>query len=147
MSTERCGEVEPWYADGLLFECLRCGRCCSGEPGRVHVSDPEICALAVRLGLEEPEFRRRYTRRTRGSDVLLAEMRNRDCVFFHPGRGCAVYEDRPRQCRTWPFWRAALESRESWQAQAKDCRGMNRGPLHSAREIRSIGDADGISKR
>jgi Fe-S-cluster containining protein len=146
MSTERRDQVGLWYQDGLRFECQRCGRCCSGEPGRVRVSDPEICVLAARVGLEEPEFRRRYTRRTRGPEVLLVEKRNRDCVFFDPGRGCVVYEDRPRQCRTWPFWSATLESRENWQAQAEDCRGMNCGPLHSADEIRSIGESDGISK-
>ena len=99
----RLAAAGPWYADGLRFECLRCGRCCTGAPGRVRVSDEEIAALAARLGLAEAEFRAGYTRRSRGADVLLAEKRNFDCVFFDSEQGCSVYEDRPRQCRTWPF--------------------------------------------
>jgi len=128
----RLAAAGPWYADGLRFECLRCGRCCTGAPGRVRVSDEEIAALAARLGLAEAEFRAGYTRRSRGADVLLAEKRNFDCVFFDSEQGCSVYEDRPRQCRTWPFWSSALESPESWQIHAKECRGMNRGPLSAS---------------
>ena len=134
----RLAAAGPWYADGLRFECLRCGRCCTGAPGRVRVSDEEIAALAARLGLAEAEFRAGYTRRSRGADVLLAEKRNFDCVFFDSEQGCSVYEDRPRQCRTWPFWSSALESPESWQTHAKECRGTNRGPLLGIREIRAL---------
>jgi len=143
----RSGVSTPWYAEGLRFECVRCGCCCTGEAGRVRVSDREIAALASRLGLAEPEFRARYTRRSRGPDVLLIERRNRDCVFFDSKRGCSVYEHRPRQCRTWPFWTSALESPESWRSQADECRGMNRGPLHGPDEILALAGADGISKR
>ena len=139
--------AELWHVDGLRFECLRCGRCCTGQSGRVRVSDREIVALAAHLELAETEFRARYTRRSRGPDVLLVEKRNCDCVFFDPEHGCAVYENRPRQCRTWPFWSSALESPESWQAQAEDCRGMNRGPVFGVREISGlIARGDGISK-
>jgi Fe-S-cluster containining protein len=111
------------------------------------VSDWEIAALASHLGLPESEFRVRYTRRSRGPDVLLSERRNRDCVFFDSKLGCGVYEHRPRQCRTWPFWTSALESRQSWSRQADECRGMNRGPLRGADEILALAAADGISKR
>ena len=51
-----------WYKDGLRFECLRCGSCCSGFSGTVRVSDEEIVALAQRLDLPEAEFRKDYTR-------------------------------------------------------------------------------------
>jgi Fe-S-cluster containining protein len=110
------------------------------------VSDEEIAALAARLELAEVEFRVRYTRRSRGPELLLVEKRNCDCVFFDREHGCAVYEDRPRQCRTWPFWSSALESPESWRAQAEECRGMNRGARRDLREIRILAGDDGISK-
>ena len=29
--------AEPWYRDGLRFECTRCGHCCTGAPGYVWV--------------------------------------------------------------------------------------------------------------
>src|SRR5262249_1390597 len=37
---------EPWYQDGLRFECTRCGKCCSGFPGFVWVSEAELQAIA-----------------------------------------------------------------------------------------------------
>lgn len=127
--------AEPWYREGLRFACTRCGNCCRGA-GTVRVSDAEIAALARRLGLPDAEFRAIYTRRLRGGEVSLRERANRDCVFYEPREpGCRVYADRPRQCRSWPFWASVLHSPERWQEEAADCPGMNRGRLHTAEEI------------
>ena len=41
---------EPWYSDGLKFDCTGCGDCCTGDPGYVWVSRAEIEALAAALG-------------------------------------------------------------------------------------------------
>ncbi|MDE6719615.1 MAG: YkgJ family cysteine cluster protein, partial [Treponemataceae bacterium] len=46
-----------------------------------------------------------------------------------------AYGARPVQCSTYPFWPWILKSRESWDAEAKDCKGMNCGALRSAQEI------------
>src|SRR5207248_8895996 len=35
----------PWYQDGLAFTCTRCGKCCTGEPGFVWVTDDELAAI------------------------------------------------------------------------------------------------------
>ncbi len=37
----------PWYQDGLAFTCTQCGKCCTGDPGFVWVTDEEIAALAA----------------------------------------------------------------------------------------------------
>lgn len=134
-----------WYESGLRFECARCGHCCSGTPGTVRVSDDEIEALARRVGLESDEFRSVYTRPLRRGEISLREKRNRECVFFDRERGCRVYTSRPRQCRSWPFWRAVVHSPERWSEEAEHCPGMNRGPLWSAVEIRQICLRDGTS--
>ncbi len=58
----------------------------------------------------------------------LIEWANGDCVFFHSeSRTCEVYDARPRQCRTWPFWSSNLTSPAAWQETADRCRGCNRG--------------------
>lgn len=137
--------TEPWYADGLHFGCTRCGGCCVGA-GPVRVSDEEVLALARRLSLPAHEFRAMYTRTLRGGDVSLREhRRDRSCVFYDRERGCTVYEDRPRQCRTWPFWRSVLDSPERWAEEARDCPGMNRGPRHARAEIEATRERDGTS--
>ena len=139
------GSGPRWYGEGLRFACTRCGHCCTGA-GVVLVSEAEISTLARRLELEEAAFRAIYTRRLRGGELALREKANRDCVFYDRGRGgCGVYPDRPRQCRSWPFWRGVVHSRERWEEEAKSCPGMDRGPLHGSDAIEAWLADDGIS--
>jgi Fe-S-cluster containining protein len=139
--------TEPWYAAGLKFTCTQCGNCCTGEPGFTWLTEAEVTRLAARLGLDEAAFRRRYTRMVHRSGELRASLIDtptNDCVFFKRGVGCTVYEDRPKQCRTWPFWRANLRGREDWEDTAKTCPGMNRGAHHTAEAIARIAADDGL---
>lgn len=125
----------PWYRDGLRFECTRCGHCCSGFPGTVTVNDGEVAALAARVELDVAAFRRRYTRILSDGSESLREKPNYDCVFWSREHGCLVYEDRPTQCRTWPFWRSNVASRADWGVEARHCPGMNQGRLYTIEEI------------
>jgi Fe-S-cluster containining protein len=87
---------QPWYQDGLRFQCTRCGDCCTGEPGNVWLNDDEIASIAESLGQTEAEVRSFYTRQgSRGRS--LREKANGDCVFFERGSGCTIYPVRPRQ--------------------------------------------------
>jgi Fe-S-cluster containining protein len=136
-----------WYAQGLRFTCTGCGNCCTGEPGFTWVSEREVASLADRLGLDEAAFRRRYTVQVhRNGSVLtsLVESAGGDCVFYRRGLGCTVYQDRPRQCRTWPFWRRIIASRAAWAAEAGGCPGMDHGDLHAASHIAATAADDGL---
>jgi len=137
--------TSPWYKDGLRFECQRSGKCCTGDPGTVRLTTTEIRALANRLGLKREAFEAIYTRRLRGGAISLRERPTHDCVFYDAALGCEVYLQRPRQCRTWPFWRALLHSREEWEKAARICPGIGRGPLHDVNTIRRIAAEDGTS--
>jgi len=134
----------PWFDDGLRFQCTRCGNCCTGEPGNVWLTDPELAKLARRLELTENELRRRYTRRVLGVGRSLLEKPNGDCVFFDRDAGCTVYEDRPKQCRTWPFWRDVVRTETTWEIEAQDCPGMNQGRHFHRDEILKIIADDGL---
>jgi len=127
---------DPWYQDGLRFQCVQCGSCCTGAPGYVWVNRAEIEALAAAIRLDVEEFRRRYVRKV-GIRNSLIEFPNGDCVFFHPeSRSCQVYQDRPRQCRTWPFWSSNLTTPAAWEEMCERCPGGNRGRLVPLRAIR-----------
>lgn len=127
--------AQPWYAEGLRFTCTGCGDCCTGGPGYVWVNQAEIDALAARLGLPSLEFERRFVRQV-GVRRTLAERKNYDCVFLDgETRKCTVYEGRPRQCRTWPFWDSNLQSPEAWQDTCDVCPGSGRGKLYSIETI------------
>jgi uncharacterized protein len=126
---------EPWYKDGLRFECTGCGDCCSGAPGFVWVNKAEIEGLAQAIRVDVAEFERRYVRQV-GIRKSLIERANGDCVFLHAdSRTCQVYNERPRQCRTFPFWRSNLANPEAWQAVCDVCPGCNRGKVVPLAEI------------
>lgn len=119
----------PWFKDGLRFQCTQCGDCCTGAPGYVWVNQAEIEAMAVRLGMERAKFEGKYVRQV-GVRKSLVEFDNGDCIFFDSAtRKCQVYEDRPRQCRTWPFWESNLRTEEAWARTCEVCPGSGKGTL------------------
>lgn len=125
----------PWYADGLRFECTRCGRCCTGE-GHVWVSEERIGKIAEFLELPLESFGRRYLRRVDNRLALVDKPDRPDCVFWEAERGCTIYPVRPGQCRTFPFWPEHLESPEAWRELAAEVPGIGRGKRHGEGEIR-----------
>jgi Fe-S-cluster containining protein len=116
----------PWYRDGLRFSCTQCGNCCTGAPGYVWVDPEEIARLAGSLGLETEAFSRKYVRRV-GNRLSLIERANGDCVFWRSDQGCTVYDARPVQCRTWPFWEENLETPADWKRVQRGCPGAGTG--------------------
>lgn len=134
-----------WFSAGLRFACTRCGNCCTGQPGSVRVSEPEVEALARFVGLDLSDFHERCLRLLPDGATSLRERANHDCIFWSPVEGCRVYPVRPRQCRTWPFWRGNLASPAHWRAAAEGCPGIGHGPLHGAEEIAETLRDDGTS--
>lgn len=126
----------PWYRDGLAFECTRCGACCTGAPGYVWVSPEEIVRLAAMRGDTPDQFSGKFVRRV-GMRYSLIEKPGGDCIFWEPGAGCTVYQARPIQCRTWPFWEENVESPEDWDRVTGICPGSGRGRVYDIGEIRS----------
>lgn len=128
----------PWYADGLRFECSQCGNCCTGQPGYVWVDEAEIQRIAELLEVSIGEVRLLHTRLVRGR-LSLNEFANGDCTFFDPAtRRCRVYPARPKQCRTWPFWRSNLVSEENWNITESVCPGAGCGDLVTLKEIQRL---------
>lgn len=119
---------------GLAFECLECGKCCSGpEEGFVWVTEEEIATLAEAKEISIAAFRKQYCRKA-GRRISLIEKANKDCVLLEDGK-CTVYHARPTQCRTWPFWSRNLETPDDWSWAASRCPGINRGKLYTPEEI------------
>ena len=126
---------QPWYHQGLRFECSQCGDCCTGAPGFVWVNQEEIAALAAAIHLEVDEFERKYVRKV-GARRSLVEFPNGDCVFFDgQARKCTVYDARPRQCKTWPFWDSNLATPADWKHTCQVCPGSGQGKLYSLEDI------------
>jgi len=125
-----------WYSGGLKFTCTGCGNCCTGAPGYVWLGEAEALRLAEHLALPFDEFARRYLRFAKGR-ISLIEKRNGDCVFWSATSGCEVYDSRPDQCRSWPFWHSNLELASDWEDIAQTCPGCNQGKHHDLVEIQN----------
>ncbi|WP_096894121.1 YkgJ family cysteine cluster protein [Candidatus Scalindua japonica] len=128
------GQKNLWHKDGLRFECQRCGSCCRGEPGVVWMTKREAKNISVSLGISTDLFAKNYLRLINGR-ISLLEHSNGDCVMYD--NGCSIYETRPRQCRTFPFWSSNLKNKTEWKEQKKTCPGIDKGKLHTVEEIAS----------
>ena len=130
---------EIFYAQGLKFTCQRCSSCCRYDAGFVYLSEKDIESLIVKLEIDREKLIGLYCRWVdswNGSKVLsLKEKANKDCVFWETAKGCIVYEARPLQCRTFPFWENIVSSKSNWKIAASGCQGINKGELHTREEI------------
>jgi hypothetical protein len=126
-----------FYEDGIRFECQGDGRCCisRGDYGYVYLSFNDRRRLAAHLGLSTTEFTARHTEREDGQYQL--KYADKDCPFFKEG-SCEVYEARPWQCRTWPFWPENMDSGVWKREVAAYCPGVGKGRLYTAEDIENI---------
>ena len=133
-----------WYEDGLRFSCTQCGNCCTGPPGYVWFSEEEGDAMAAHLGMDPKHFRRCYAHRADKKWTLNEHEtpHGHDCVFLDrtpDGRAlCRIYEVRPAQCRTWPFWPENIGKASDWRRAAKTCPGIDHGTFYGADQIRIV---------
>lgn len=128
-------QSQPWYANGLKFECTQCGRCCGGAPGYVWVSDAEIAAMAAHFGLAVEDFIARHVRDVEENRRSLLEQANGDCEFLREDadgkKRCSIYQVRPEQCRTWPFWQSNMKTPRDWERAGRTCPGIDKGQTYS----------------
>ncbi len=94
--------------------------------------------MANELSMSASDFVAAFVRLIRGKKKSLTERPNGDCVLLDSKkRRCLVYESRPTQCRTWPFWDSNLDRPGSWKCAAKHCKGCDnpQGKLYTLEEI------------
>lgn len=108
-------------------KCEACGgKCCTGESGFIWINDEEIEALANKFELSKDEFKYIFTYKE-GNKISLKEKPFEGgwaCVFFdEKNRNCSVYELRPKQCRTFPFWDYFLNHFDELE---KECIGIKK---------------------
>jgi len=136
------GNSMPWYIGGLHFECVQCGRCCSGPgEGYIWVTKPEIQIIADFLKISVGQVRKEYLKRVGLRTTIIEHPGTKDCILLQDIAGqkrCIVYPVRPSQCRTWPFWPGNLANPNAWNKAAQKCHGINHGRLYTHDEIEKI---------
>lgn len=118
---------------GVKFTCLDscAGKCCKGTPetGYVFLSESDRERLAEHLDLSVDEFELRHCKRNVQGHFHLNKVG--ECKFLTSGK-CSVYEARPTQCRTYPFWSSNLIA---WKDTAAFCPGVGIGQQWTKEEI------------
>lgn len=105
--------------------CASCGgKCCTGESGYIFANESELERVRAHLGLEKEEFEKKYLKKfeSRYSFKEVAFEGAFACIFFdQEQRNCSIYELRPTQCRTFPFWPYYKNHKEELK---KECIGV-----------------------
>ncbi len=132
----------PWYIAGLHFECVQCGRCCSGPgEGYIWITKPEIQIIADFLKISVGQVRKEYLKRVGLRTTIIEQTGTKDCILLQDIAGqkrCIIYPVRPSQCRTWPFWSDNLTNPNAWNKAAQKCPGVNHGRVYTHDEIEKI---------
>lgn len=106
--------------------CQSCkGQCCRGETGYVWLNNQELSNLASALKMHLPAFTQMYIRSVQGRSSLREFKFNEEhvCCFFDLEKSqCSVYEQRPQQCRQFPFWD---EFKDNIEPLLDECLGVD----------------------
>ena len=79
-------------------DCLTCGNCCKGYSPRFKT--PDIKRISRTLGLREGVFIETYLKIDTDGDYVLQQS---PCPFLGADNYCSIYEDRPSDCRRFPY--------------------------------------------
>jgi uncharacterized protein len=113
----------PFDFDSNACESCR-GKCCRGSGGHVWVSKKELKRIADKKKMDIALFAKKYVRKVKGRLSLKENYINSEhlcCFFDHIDYKCTIYKNRPRQCRTFPFWD---EFRKEFRDLLFECPGV-----------------------
>ncbi len=95
--------------DGFDFifdesKCNECGgKCCIGD-GYVFLEISECSKIAHYLHMSLDDFGMKYLRKIGDRYALVENLNSDKCIFLDSDNKCSIYECRPKNCRTFPFW-------------------------------------------
>ncbi len=124
---------------GVRFECQpECSSCCRISGGYVYLTEEEARKIARFLQIGYEEFLNTFIREI-DHKLALYDGEDEACVFLEDHQ-CLIYEVRPLQCRTFPFWPENLNNESSWAETKELCPGIGHSRWYSPEEIRKILD-------
>ena len=134
-------KLAPSVTSGFYFRCTQCGKCCSEQEGYVFVYWPDITKMSRTLNIPLIEFAEQYllitpynykiwnenledTQKSRNMDTLVLNYRqSQACLFLNEKRECVLYNNRPLQCKLFPFWNMMMTNEINFQTILTGCKG------------------------
>jgi Fe-S-cluster containining protein len=80
------------------IDCLQCANCCKNYSPRFKT--PDIKRISKLLGLRESELIEKYLLVDEEGDFIV---NTKPCPFLGADNFCSIYEDRPSDCRRFPY--------------------------------------------
>ncbi len=80
------------------IDCLQCANCCKNYSPRFK--NPDIKRIAKVLRMKEGELVDKYLRLDNEGDYVTKQS---PCPFLAEDNTCNIYEDRPSDCRRYPY--------------------------------------------
>ena len=80
------------------IDCLQCANCCKNYSPRFK--NPDIKRIAKVLNIKEGELVAQYLRLDEEGDYVV---KRTPCPFLAEDNTCNIYEDRPSDCRRYPY--------------------------------------------
>lgn len=80
------------------IDCLKCANCCKNYSPRFKT--PDIKRISKALGMKEGFFIDQYLFIDNEGDYVL---KTKPCPFLGEDNFCSIYEDRPSDCRRFPY--------------------------------------------
>ena len=80
------------------IDCLQCANCCKNYSPRFKT--PDIKRISRHLKMRESEFIDKYLLVDEDGDFVVNA---KPCPFLGANNFCSIYEDRPSDCRRFPY--------------------------------------------
>jgi uncharacterized protein len=80
------------------INCLECAACCKNYSPRFKT--PDIKRISRHLQFKEGVFIEKYLRLDDDGDYVV---NSKPCPFLGPDNFCSIYENRPSDCRRFPY--------------------------------------------
>jgi Fe-S-cluster containining protein len=126
-----------WWSSlsSMPFDCTSCGKCCKTK-GSVWMSPTETLHAARFLTMSTEAFIYQYASHTLAGDddnehEVWIQIKNDPtgtaCVFLENNQ-CRIYEARPVQCSSYPFWSHLMKSEAAWDDEVRFTDENDSGP-------------------
>lgn len=114
-------------SDSFDFLCQKCGNCCRGT-GEVFFSKNDILNIREYLNWSDRDYHQQIKNFIQSSlNGYFVHFSSGSCYFLKGKNRCRIYDVRPVQCRTYPFWHSNFNSREDVLQLKEECSGSLKG--------------------
>ena len=80
------------------IDCLQCANCCKNYSPRFKT--PDVKRISKHLKMRESDFIEKYLKVDEEGDFVVKAL---PCPFLGSDNFCTIYEDRPSDCRRFPY--------------------------------------------